>query len=105
MAGSDFSIRSGLDSNTVNILKAIFSKYSKIEKVILYGSRAKGNFKPGSDIDLTLIGESLTADDLLNLQSEFYDSPIPYMVDLSLFHHLDNKDLIEHIDRVGIELR
>ena len=98
-----FSKRSGLDLITVQTLKKIFSKNNKVEKVILYGSRAKGNFKPGSDIDLTLVGESLTSDDLLSFQSEIYESSIPYKVDLSLFHHIDNADLIEHVNRVGVE--
>ena len=47
--------RFGLDARVVEKINAVFKKYSIIEKVILYGSRAKGNFKPASDIDLTII--------------------------------------------------
>jgi uncharacterized protein len=71
---------------------------------VLYGSRAKGNFKNGSDIDLTLMGEALTHQDMLSIYGDFDDSSIPYMVDVSIFEEIDNLQLRSHIERVGVVL-
>lgn len=68
--------------------------------MILYGSRAKGNFRPNSDIDLTIIGD-LDWQTFTQLESELDDVLLPYKMDLSLFAHLENTSLVEHIQRVG----
>jgi len=92
----------GLSDKTLNTLNLIFHKYSGIKQVILYGSRAKGNFRTGSDIDLTLKTEnSFTRNDLLNITGDFDDSDMPYFVDVSIYDELSNPDLKAHIDRVG----
>lgn len=96
--------RFGLSLVVIQSLKSVFGKYARINKVILYGSRAKGTFKAGSDIDLTLMGESLNATDLLKIENEIDDLMLPYKVDLSLFSHIDNKELIKAIEDVGVEL-
>lgn len=93
----------GLKPEAINSIKEVLSKHNKIKKVVLYGSRAKGNFKPGSDIDLTLIAPEMTLTELLKIENELDDLMLPYKIDLSLFHHIDNSDLIEHIKRVGVE--
>ncbi len=82
----------------------VFSKHIQIIKVILYGSRAKGNFKPGSDIDLTLVAPQMNLSELLKIENELDDLLLPYKIDLSLIHHIDNQDLLDHISRVGIPL-
>jgi predicted nucleotidyltransferase len=94
----------GLSPQTLASLKAIFSRYSEIEKVVLYGSRAKGNFKVGSDIDLTLMAPGLDLTGLLKIEDDIEELMLPYKVDLSLFHQIENPDLREHIKRVGITL-
>ena len=50
----------GLSETTLEAICATLARFLQVEKGVLYGSRAKGNFKPGSDIDLTLRGEGLT---------------------------------------------
>jgi predicted nucleotidyltransferase len=92
----------GLSQSTIATLHKIFKRYAGLEKVILYGSRAKGNYKTGSDIDLTLVGEALSFDDMMNIKRDLDDSSLPYMVDVSLFHQLDNPSLRDHIQRVGV---
>jgi predicted nucleotidyltransferase len=92
----------GLSSNTVAKIHEVFGRHPEIEKAVLYGSRAKGNFKPGSDIDLTLIGEKLEANILGTLDGELDDVLLPYEFDLSIFSKLTHPELIEHIRRVGI---
>lgn len=95
-------INSGLNELTINKINIIFAKYPNILKVILYGSRAKGNFKNGSDIDLTIESDDLSFENLLQIENEIDDLLLPYSVDLSLKKDLDHKDLIEHIERVGV---
>lgn len=77
-----------------------FAQYASIEQVIVYGSRAIGNYRNGSDIDLTIVGEA-TYSDLLKLENELNDLLLPYKIDLSLLHQIANKDSIAHIEQVG----
>jgi len=92
----------GLSARTFSTLNAIFQKYSGIKRAILYGSRAKGQFRTGSDIDLSLItDDTFTRSDLLRISGDFDDSDLPYFVDVSIYDRLSNPDLKAHIDRVG----
>lgn len=92
----------GLSETTVENICAVFARFPEIEKAILYGSRAKGNFKTGSDIDLTLCGEALTSDLRSTIASELDDLLLPYVIDLSIFDELNHTKLREHIKRVGV---
>ena len=91
----------GLEAEAVARINAVFAAQPEIERVILYGSRAMGNHRHSSDIDLTLIGERLSLEQLLKIDNDLDDLMLPYKIDLSLFHMLDNPDLIDHISRVG----
>ena len=77
-------------------------KYTDIDEVILYGSRAKGNFKTGSDIDLSIRSASMSLQQLFQLENEIDDLYLPYKVDISLFRLIENPQLVEHILRVGV---
>ena len=94
----------GLKDETIANIQAIFSTFPEVEKAILYGSRAKGNFKPASDIDITLEGEKLNLQILNQIEWKLDDLLLPYTFDLSIFRHINNVDLIEHIERVGVVL-
>jgi len=92
----------GLSDRTLATLESIFRKYPGIRQVILYGSRAKGNYRKGSDIDLTIkCDDDLDFTKMLRISGDFDDSDIPYFVDVSLYEKISNPDLIAHIDRVG----
>ena len=91
----------GLSEEELNKLTSLFDKYPTIERVILYGSRAKGTFRIGSDIDITLIGDKVDKSTLNNLEIEIDDLLLAYKFDISIFHQLSNIELVEHIDRVG----
>jgi len=93
----------GLKKNIIEKINTVFAKYPQIEKVILYGSRAKGNFQNGSDIDLTIIGERIDLLLLHKIEDELDELLLPYTIDLSIYSHIKNKNLLEHIKRVGIE--
>jgi uncharacterized protein len=92
----------GLTETTIERIHGVFAHYPAIEKAVLYGSRAKGNYKIGSDIDLTLFGKILTFDQLSAIALELDDLLLPYTIDLSIFEHLSHTELREHIERIGV---
>jgi type I restriction enzyme S subunit len=92
----------GLSEKTVNQIFSVFERFPEIEKAVLYGSRAKGNFKTGSDIDLTLYGEKLSSRLLGDIAEALDDLLLPYTIDLSIFDDLNHAKLREHIERVGV---
>ena len=96
--------RFGLEESTINKIIAVFAKYTQIEKILLYGSRAKGNYRNGSDIDLTLIGDQLNYSQLSSIESDIDDLFLPYSFDISIFKDIDNPDLVDHINRIGVVL-
>jgi len=92
----------GLPDETLHTLNSIFLRYHDIKQAILYGSRAKGNYRNGSDIDLALkTGADFSFSDLLRIGNDFDDSDLPYFVDVSIYDTISNPDLKAHIDRVG----
>lgn len=93
--------RFGLSPRTIQGICEVFSRHENICKAILYGSRAKGHYREGSDIDLTLIGD-ITYAQLAKILDEIDDLMLPYMVDLSVYDQLTHEDLKSHIDRVGV---
>jgi len=95
--------RFGLGEGDIQAISGVLAKYPPVEKAVLYGSRAKGNFKNGSDIDLTLFGEEdLTLEILYRIMDEIDDLLLPYTFDLSIFRQINDPDVIDHIRRVGI---
>jgi predicted nucleotidyltransferase len=90
----------GLPPSAIEKINAVFKENNNIEKVILYGSRSKGNYKNGSDIDLTILG-NVSFNDLLRLDTRLDDLLLPWMIDLSIFSQIKNPALIDHINRVG----
>lgn len=92
----------GLSQATLDKLSSVFRRHSTIDSVLIYGSRAKGNYRPGSDIDLTIKGSTLEFAELMQIEDQIDDLYLPYTVDLSQYDQLTNPDLIAHIDRVGI---
>ena len=92
----------GLSERHMEIIRGIYSQFPQIKSVILYGSRAKGNFKPGSDIDMTIVAApSFDFSALAKVNMMFHESSLPYLYDISDFSKLTNPDLIEHIKRCG----
>lgn len=91
----------GLDDIAIEKINHVFEQFPQIKEVIVYGSRAMGNQREASDIDLTLIGESLKLSDLNQLTSVLDDLLLPYLFDISLQSQIKNEDLLEHINRNG----
>jgi len=91
----------GLPDKTIAAINNIFANCLGVEKVLIYGSRARGDYENGSDIDLAIYGD-VTLDDRLRLSRQIRDLPIPYTCDLSVFKDIANENLREHIERVGL---
>ena len=91
----------GLPQHTIDQICAVLAQHPEVERALLYGSRAKGNYRPGSDIDLTLLGASLTPRLCATIAEALDDLLLPYTIDLSLFAQLQHPDLEAHIQRVG----
>jgi predicted nucleotidyltransferase len=95
-----FGIRDHQLALIANFLKA----YPEVERASVFGSRAKGNYKPSSDIDIALFGSGVTAQLAAVLKYRIEETTtIPYFVDFAAYPELTNQDLKDHIDRVGVE--
>ena len=94
----------GLSAATLKKLKSVFAQHSAIDSVLIYGSRAKGNCRVGSDIDLTIKGGEIPFTELMQIENQIDDLMLPYTVDLSQYKLLVNAELIAHIERVGVEI-
>jgi len=92
----------GLTQVTLDKLCSVFVLHDAIESVLIYGSRAKGNYRVGSDIDLSIKSTAMTFAELMKIEDQIDDLYLPYQVDLSQYESLKDSDLIEHIDRVGM---
>jgi predicted nucleotidyltransferase len=93
----------GLKRTTIDSINSVFENHPNIEKSMIYGSRAKGNFRIGSDIDLTLFGDKITLSELLEIENELDDLMLPYKIDISIFHKIESENLTDHILRIGKE--
>ena len=91
----------GLPDNALAAMQGVFGNYPQVEKVIIYGSRAKGNFRPGSDIDLTILGEALDSSTLSRIMIDLDDLNMPYMLKEKLFNQIDSEILFNQIERAG----
>jgi uncharacterized protein len=92
-----------LKESTVLKICEIFTRYPQVEKAVLYGSRAKGNYETGSDIDLTLDGGAgLNMDILYPIMDNIDELYLPYSFDISILRDIHDPDMIEHIRRVGV---
>ncbi|OAQ39588.1 hypothetical protein A5893_08320 [Pedobacter psychrophilus] len=94
----------GLEQHIIDKLIAVFEQHSKVDKALVFGSRAKGNYRPDSDIDIAIKGQELTTDDIIAMSVAFEENGITHKIDLINYHSIKEPDLKDHIDRVGIEL-
>lgn len=92
----------GLKNNTIRIIQKVFSEFHEIDEVIIYGSRANGNYRPGSDIDISLKGTEINLDVLNQVSLKLDNLMLPYFFDISVFNNLKSPELLEHIKRVGV---
>ena len=91
----------GLSDTVIKELQDVFRRYANIEKVLIFGSRSKGNYRAGSDIDLAVIGKDIDYNQLLNILCEIDDLELLYSVDLIDYNKKKGTPIGDHIDRVG----
>lgn len=91
----------GLPERTVNELLEYFKSKPGVEKVVVYGSRAKGNFRNGSDIDFAIWTDDKSAYEL-RIETELDDLETPYMFDVTDYKNLSHEGMKNSIDRDGV---
>lgn len=91
----------GLSDTVIQELQDVFRRYANIEKVLIFGSRSKGDYRAGSDIDLAVIGKDIDYRLLLNLQCDIEDLELLYSIDLLDYQKKKGTPIGDHIDRVG----
>lgn len=91
---------SGLTKDDIYNIQSVFSNYPQIEEALIYGSRAMGNFKPASDIDISLIGDIIDLSLLNQIEFDLDDLMLPYKFDISIYHKIKNPEFLDHINRV-----
>lgn len=92
----------GLTEKTYELLIKTLNSYNEIEKVCVFGSRAIGNYKNGSDVDVCIYGKSVTERTISKLNIELNENlPIPYYFDIIYYDNIENNGLKEHIDKEG----
>ena len=91
----------GLPERTIKELLAYFKSKPEVKKVMIYGSRAKGNFKNGSDIDFAVWTDGKSAYEL-RIEAELDDLETPYMFDVTDYKNLTHEGMKNSIDRDGV---
>jgi predicted nucleotidyltransferase len=94
----------GLANKTVAQITSVLTAFSQVEQALLFGSRAKGTHKPGSDIDLALVGADLDWQTVGRISGALDDLPVPYRFSVIMFNQRTDSEVAAHIRRVGIPL-
>jgi predicted nucleotidyltransferase len=93
-----------VDGELLENIHKVFNSFENIEQVKVFGSRAKGIAKPGSDFDLAIFGNNISVTDLLELYQQFDNLDLPYRFDLVIYNQIENEAVRKHIDRVGKQI-
>ena len=91
----------GLSDTVIKELQDVFRRHDNIKQVLIFGSRSKGNFRSGSDIDLAVLGDKIDYNQLLTILCEIEDLNLLYSVDLLDYQKKKGTPIGDHIDRVG----
>lgn len=95
----------GLTKQQWRQILGIIAKHSNIREIVLYGSRAMGNFREGSDIDLALTGDKITSHQLTQISLDYENIFFPWKLDMAIYEEIKNQELLDHIRRVGVTLK
>ncbi len=94
----------GLREEDLNQIVELLTSNRKVKSIFLFGSRAKGNHSPGSDVDLALKGNDLEMSDLIEMKVLLDQTSLPYKIDLIIYERITEPMLKDNIDRVGIQI-
>ena len=92
----------GLTEKEIKAIQNVIRQFPQIKKVVIFGSRAMGNFKRGSDVDLAVMGKAdqELAPRVSGLLNE--ETTLPYRFDIVSYHSISNVELKRHIDEKGM---
>lgn len=95
----------GLSESDLIYIKKQIATFNEIRKAVIFGSRAMGNFKEGSDIDIAIFGEQVSLKTVSSLQAKLQEEgPLPYLFDIVHYESIEQENLKKHIDEFGVEL-
>lgn len=95
----------GLLKQDIEYILTALNRFEEIEKAFIFGSRAIGNYKRGSDIDIAISGEKITPKTIYQLSELLNEEyPLPYYFDIIHYEKVKNEKLVEHIKTYGKEL-
>ncbi len=96
---------SGLTASQLGLIRETIGRFSEIDSAVLFGSRAMGNYKPGSDVDIAVTGKNITDDTVRTLNTLLNEElPLPHFFDIIHYNTLDNESLVQHINQHGVPL-
>ena len=98
------TMRYGIAGEDLDSIIKTIRRQNKVKKLILFGSRAKNNFRKGSDIDIAIIADELSLSELNQIRVDLSELLLPYKVDVIDYSTILNKDIIEHINIVGVTI-
>jgi predicted nucleotidyltransferase len=93
----------GLTNRDIETILGIFRKYPEVTRVYLFGSRAKGTHKPGSDVDLAIMNQGVSTETVCRIKGELEERSLPYSVDLVSYPDVTHEEFRKHIETVGVE--
>lgn len=92
----------GLTGGDLTYIISVIGEFAEIKKAVVFGSRAKGNYKKGSDVDIAIFGDDISFSTIARIHGRLEEeSPLPYFFDIVDYTHSNHQELKEHIDRVG----
>lgn len=95
----------GLSKSDLKAIREVLGQFPEVEQGIIFGSRAKGTHKNGSDVDLALKGSELTFEQATRISYLLNEETLmPYKFDVVQYETIKSDELIDHIDRVGITI-
>lgn len=93
----------GLMERDIYYINKVLAKFIEVDKALIFGSRAMGNYKKGSDVDIALIGDNISNNILMKIEDQLNEVyPIPYFFDILIYKDINNEKLKEHIDEESV---
>ena len=93
----------GLKAEEIDGIRRVLAAHPAVDKAVVYGSRALGTHRAGSDIDITLIGR-MPWSELNEIETDLDKLNLPYTIDLSLESQIESQALRQHIEEHGQQL-
>lgn len=92
----------GLTETDIMAIRQVLQQFPEVQRAFVFGSRAKGNYRNGSDVDMALKGENIPYHTILQISSILNEETLmPYHFDVLNYHTIENVHLVDHINRIG----